>query len=74
MNEHWQEVIDELRGTCNLSQSDEHEELFDDLDFCAELDSQIFSCTQCGWWCDIDEEVSDDYGLDDLTCRDCVDG
>jgi hypothetical protein len=70
----WDEVIDNLRGTAS-SPSDlgeEVEELFNNLEFCNHLDDQIFKCECCGWWCEIDEEASEEADLDELTCRQCV--
>jgi len=65
----WQEASDRLVGTCDSAL--EFEDLFDDQKFCEWLDTQIFLCTQCGWWCEMSEEESDDHGLDEWTCRDC---
>lgn len=69
----WDAIIDDLRGTCQseAEHGEETEALFNDMDFCAYLDDHIFRCTACGWWCDIDEEDSDNHGLDEWTCRDC---
>jgi len=57
------EVIDDLKGTCNN---------IDLADFTVEelekLDSEIFECSTCGWWFDIDEEVGEGT---DLQCKDC---
>lgn len=68
-----QEIIDQLVGTCDsvASLGEEAEARFEDLDFCLFVDSQIFLCTNCGWWCTIDEEASADYDLDEWTCQQC---
>jgi len=57
------ETIADLRGTCNN---------IDLADFTDEelekLDSEIFECSTCSWWFDIDEEVGEGT---DLQCKDC---
>lgn len=65
-----QEIIDFLRGSTNsidytLAVFDA-EHLQDDMDFLRELDSQIFYCDTCGWWCDLDELAKDSE------CQDCA--
>ena len=40
--------LDEACDLCNIE--------FDDLDF-ELLDSEIFLCDTCNWWCSIDEQV-----------------
>lgn len=69
----WDSIIDSLRGSCDSlnSVADDGDALLNDLRFCAYLDQHIFTCSVCGWWCDMDEESSDDYDLDEWTCRDC---
>ena len=69
----WEEVIHELLGTCDspAMKGNYVEALFDDAEFCAYLDDQIFRCNECGWWCDISEEASEDNDRDELTCSDC---
>lgn len=70
----WMEMIDALRGTCDMISNypDGAEELFEgDQEFCKLVDQHIFSCHVCGWWCDIDEESSDEFDLDEWTCLDC---
>jgi len=70
-------VIDNLRGTATGSLESECEAVglsSDDEEVTAAVDQQIFNCTQCGWWCEIDEKASDDHGLDEWTCRQCCEG
>jgi len=59
------ELIADLRGTCNT---------IDLADFTIEelekLDSEIFECSVCGWWYDIEEECGD--GTSNV-CEDCKD-
>jgi len=71
----WSEIIDCLRGTCNGSLSALIEERgleAEEDEICAAVDDAIFECSVCGWWCEIDEECSEDCGADDLTCRQCA--
>jgi hypothetical protein len=74
----WNTVVDYLRGTC-LSLDDAvtalaAQELADHMPFLNHLDQEIFCCNQCGWWCDQDEEASEDHGLDEWTCTECCNG
>lgn len=43
--------------------------LFDDLDFCREIDQLMFRCDMCGWWCEIGEMAEGD---DVQICADCA--
>lgn len=69
------EIVNELRGTCQTLEEVLYlrvaEDLEDNLKFLDYLDSRIFKCTACSWWCDIEEESSEDFGLNDWTCLDC---
>lgn len=69
----WDTIIEQLRGTCKSIHEldDDDEALFERSDFCAYIDQQIFLCTECGWWCEIDGEASADFDRDELTCREC---
>lgn len=69
----WEHIVNQLRGSCDslASLGPEAEELENNTDFCAYLDERIFCCTRCGWWCDQDEEASEEHGLAEWTCRDC---
>lgn len=71
-----EELISRLRGSCD-SMTTVCEDLdLDDMDseVCAAVDDEIFCCSACGWWCDQSEEASEDAGLPEWTCRDCVGG
>lgn len=75
MSDVWQKVVDDLRGTAlnTYDLGEEVEALFErNADFCMFVDQQIFQCTCCGWWCDIDEESSEEAGLEEWTCEQCV--
>lgn len=63
-----------LQGTCkdlsNLADAfdDEAYEGCENLSvFCAHLDSLIFCCETCAWWCE-HSEMSEDY---EWVCQDC---
>lgn len=62
-------LIDSLRGTCTTIE----EHLPDNMEWSdlttsdhEAIDSNIFLCEECGWWCDIDEQK------DDEKCTDCA--
>ena len=59
------DIAEDLRGTCQ----DINEEKFGELDSgdLAEIDSLVFECEQCGWWCGTDEMSSDI----DQVCDEC---
>lgn len=65
-----QQVSARLNGTCKslheILEDIGQEELSNNSEFCAELDSLIFCCECCGWWYDIDEMKSD------WICESCV--
>jgi len=56
-------VIADLRGTCNTIDLDDF--TYEELE---QLDTEIFECSVCGWWCDIEEECGD--GTSNI-CTDC---
>ena len=74
----WQDVAEALRGQCTSDIEDTLEAhglsvtLASDDSFLAFIDATVFCCTQCSWWCPIEEEVSDEHGLDDWTCEECA--
>ena len=73
----YSEIIETLRGTAGGSVSSLVEKLgleSEEEAICAAVDDEIFECTECGWWCEIDEEASADHDLDELTCRQCCEG
>ena len=70
MDAHWQELVDEMRGGATTPEA--AQDLFESsMEFAMFVDQQIFSCTCCGWWCEINEEASEDHGLDEWTCLQC---
>ena len=58
-----QDKIEELRGTSNSLDLDEFS--IAELEV---LDEHIFQCSQCGWWCPIEEEVGEST---ENICEDC---
>ena len=64
-----QEIIDYLNGSGNWSLSEKEEARFDDAEFCAKLDAQIFNCTCCTWWCPIEEVETSSMG--EQVCTTC---
>jgi len=70
----WDQVIQSLQGTCDTLYSAleyyEVQHLEDNLEFLQYLDSQIFLCDDCGWWCEISEESGESDT--DLVCYDCT--
>lgn len=73
----WDEIISSLQGTTNsleqVLESHNKEDLEDNSEFLAFLDSLIFCCSMCGWWCEISEEASEDHNLSEFTCKECCD-
>lgn len=55
-----------LIGTCHMSDPEWMEDL--SIEELREVDSIVFSCEQCGWWCDADECNEDDGWF----CNDCM--
>ena len=66
-------LISRLSGSTNSMQTECEDLDLDDMDdeVTEAVDAAIFECTQCGWWCTIDEEASEDYGRDEWTCETC---
>ena len=66
-------IADQLQGSCDSLQSRlEHidrEDLEMNQEFCDRLDSLVFNCECCNWWCEISEMTDDpDH---DWNCTDC---
>lgn len=72
-NSTWSEIVYYLENSCNSLHealvSFNMEELENDYTFLEFLDSQIFYCVQCGWWCSVDQENIVDS---EQFCDDCV--
>jgi hypothetical protein len=68
-------VINNLRGTATgtlEAECDQGELDADDVQVTAAVDAQIFNCTECGWWCEIEEEMSEAVGHDEWICAGCA--
>lgn len=39
-------------------------------DSLAEIELLVFQCTQCGWWCDVNE-ANQSCPADDIVCDEC---
>lgn len=72
-----EEIANCLRGTSDgdlFALIEERGLQLEEERICSEVDDLVFQCTQCSWWCTIDEEASADVGADELICRDCAEG
>lgn len=70
-----QDLIDYMRGTAASINAQAEERGIDMLDdaVTSAVDEAIFECTDCGWWCDISEEVSEFVeDASDLLCDQCA--
>lgn len=66
----WTSYIESLSGTCKAIEGDEeYEHLLEDENFCALLDSLIFNCEYCNWWCEMSDMGAD--GQQHGICREC---
>lgn len=61
------EVAETLEGTARDLNDESTEEERNNADFCERLDSLIFECAECSWWCELVEQNS--CGR----CNDCCD-
>jgi hypothetical protein len=67
-SERVKEIADRLRGTTGYNGDvDDIEDLT--IEECKELDSQVFNCTRCNWWCD-GEECNEHEG--EWVCDECL--
>jgi len=57
-----------LQGSCEIIEGGEYEHLLDNQEFCDLLDSLIFCCEVCDWWCEVSEKSGDRP-----VCLDCED-
>ncbi len=73
----WSTICEALRGTCDslvsVLENHDQEALEDDASFLEWLDNEIFRCDDCGWWCEISEESSEEADREgEMVCRECV--
>lgn len=70
----WSDFAHSLIGKATLDE--EEQELMDELldtDGAPEiLDGIAFCCSDCGWWCEISEESSEEVGRSEFICSDCA--
>lgn len=68
------EIASELQGSCHslneVLERNNMEGADNDAEFCASLDSLVFCCECCNWWCEV-SEMADDGGAQGI-CFDCV--
>lgn len=66
-SERVKEIADRLRGTTGYNG---HIDDIEDLttEECKELDSMVFCCEGCNWWCDAEECNEDDGWF----CNECI--
>lgn len=66
-----QTVAQSLQGTCkSLHEAlaeNQLEHLEDDAEFLKGLDNEVFCCSQCDWWCELNEMSEEHDGI----CTDC---
>ena len=67
-------IASNLQGTCRSLlvelEEIEREDLELNQEFCNVLDSLVFECTGCSWWCEISEMTNDPEH--DWHCTDCA--
>jgi hypothetical protein len=66
------DAANHLQGTCKSVHDlgPQFEELQNNSDFCATLDSLVFCCEECEWWHDV-AEIHLDTGSG-FICNDCA--
>lgn len=68
------QIAEKLRGTCDSLQfvleANDMVGADDDATFCAELDSLVFCCERCNWWCEQHEMADDIRG--NWICEECA--
>lgn len=66
------EITDTLRGTTqslpNVLNGDEDE---NSRQLAEHIDSELFECAGCGWWCGWDEQAADQPEADEPRCDEC---
>jgi len=68
-------AAERLLGTC-MSVTDlggEFEDLQNDKEFCEALDSEVFLCEICHWWCENYEASQEHVDQGQLICEECAD-
>jgi hypothetical protein len=67
------DIIAELCGTCQSLQNVLTDDEQNDAAILYAIDSELFECSECGWWCEISEAAEDDGGepFDPPVCQSC---
>lgn len=74
-----QKVVEYLQGTCMNSLEDGIQVFYPDMteddltdDDRSYFDNELFSCDQCGWWCETSSQCAEfDSCCDTGYCTDC---
>lgn len=67
--EYFHDLVSKYQGSCQgLTEKDE--KFLEEFDMFEELDNCIFMCPNCGWWCEVCEQVAGEWGED--VCQDCA--
>jgi len=68
----WDDIVDDLQGTCKsmyeILQWYDLEEEHMPMEFFQHVDNQLFLCESCGWWCELSEESD----AEAQCCTSCV--
>ena len=70
------QLIENLKGTMSSIDQEANQLGFEEDDLTIEqleyLDSEIFCCEECGWWCSIGDLALGASNLTDMVCEDCA--
>jgi len=71
-------IVEQCRGTCMETIDDAIREHYPDMSEddlteadLAQIDNEIFTCNECGWWCESSEAQLDEQASD-IICEDCA--
>lgn len=68
----WTQIVEYLNGSCetlhHALDTFDATTLEDDEKFLNYLDSEIFNCSCCGWWCEVSDINEQDS---EFVCNDC---
>jgi len=64
------EIVDELRGTCKSLHEVCTDEEMNDPVVLNVIDMELFECSVCSWWCELNEAVENNDEGEDV-CTDC---
>lgn len=70
------QLIENLKGTTSSIDQEASKLGFEEDDLTMEqfeyIDSEIFLCEECGWWCSIGDLALGASNLTDMVCEDCA--